>query len=421
MEIVAAVLATFLVAAGETPTTEPAEDLDALVAIARARNREVLEARALAEAAHARIRPAGSLDDPTLAIGYQEDNASNFPTLGREVMSQIFLEVEQMFPGPGKRPLRREIAHHLWEHAAAEAEAVALKVEADVRRAYWEIYRIDVEREVLERTRENLRAIAAGAESRYSVGEGIQEDVLRAGLEVSMTTERLRMLEAERRGAVATLNALLDRPPDVPFGRPVEASTHDLPGLGEMESWARDSCPVIVGLQYRVMHEEAAVRLAEAERRPDWGVMGGVMPRGSLPTMFRVGIKITLPIRQRDRQDEWVREARANLEAAEQGLEGHWRAIRSRMEEAVARAESARDLVALYDSSIIPQASLALRSSLAGYQVGRVDFMTVVANVVALRQYEVERARRLAEFHQAVAELESIVARPLRPKEVKES
>lgn len=390
------------------------EDLEPLVALAHDRNRKIRAARAMAEAASHRIRPAGSLEDPVLGIGYQEGMGfKDFPSIGEDPQSQVMITLEQMFPGRGKRALRREVAEHVFRNAGAEVEAVAREVEADVRSRYWEIYRIDVERDVLARTRENLRAIAAGVETRYSVGEGIQEDVLRAGLEVSMATERLRMLERERRTVVAELNALLDRPPDVAVGRPREAVVHDLPDLARLDAVARDSCPILAALRHVVEREDAAMRLAEAERRPDWGIMGGFFPRGALEPMWSLGFKLTLPIRQGERQDEWVREARANLEAAREGLEGHWREIRAKMEDFVAGAEAARDLVRLYDSSLVPQASLALRSSLSGYQSGRVDFMTVVANVVALRQYEVERARRLSEFHQAVAGLEAVVAQPL--------
>ncbi|MBL4888864.1 MAG: TolC family protein [Candidatus Lindowbacteria bacterium] len=397
-----------------SPESTNYEDLADLIRIAQKNNREILAARAYAEAADARIKPAGSLEDPTLSVGYMEGNGfDDVPSLGKNLMSRINISIEQMFPGPGKRVLRREIAEHMWKHKGAEVDAVRLKVESKIRKLYWEIYRIDKEKKILERTQNNLRSLTAAAQSRYSVGEGNQEDVIRAGLEVSIATERLRMLVQERIGMAAELNAQLNRAPEVVIGTPGEQPIHTLPAMTEMEKIARTSCPLIVALQHVVMHEEAAVRLAEAERLPDWGVTGGVMPRGSLPTMWTIGFKISLPVRQGERQDEWVRGAEANLQGARHKLEAHWREVNARMFSLNATTESARDLVTLYDLSIIPQASLALRSSISSYQVGRADFMTVMSNVVSLRQYEVERARRLAEFHQAVAEIEGILAEPI--------
>lgn len=402
------------------PASRPAEaapraegDLESLLAVVREKNREIRAARDYAEAAEARIRPAGSLEDPTLGVGYM-DMFEDFPQYGKDPLSNVWIQVEQMFPGPGKREIRREIARHFANHHASEVNVVTLRVESEVKKRWWEIYRITAEREILEHARENLRSFTAGVEARYRAGEGTQAEVLRAGVEITMITERLRMLEREERGEAAMLNALLDRDPATPLPRPSTRPVGDISlSVEDMAVLARDSCPLIVGMQHMLMHHEAQVRLAQAERLPDWGVEAGVLPRGDLPTMWSLGFKITLPIRQSERQDEWVREARAELRGAENDLEAHWRDVRARIEDLAAQAEAARDLVRLYDSAIVPQAELAVLSAIPSYESGRIDFATVTMSIVSLRQNEVERVRRRAEFHQAVAELEALVARRL--------
>ena len=130
IELIAAL--AIAVAAPDSPAVAEVEDLETLVAVARERNRNVRAARAMARAASHRIRPAGSLDDPTLGLGYREGAARDFPTLGEDIMSNFEVSLEQMFPGPGKRRLRREVAEMAWREADAEVRAMEVKVVSDV-------------------------------------------------------------------------------------------------------------------------------------------------------------------------------------------------------------------------------------------------------------------------------------------------
>lgn len=74
-----------------------------------------------------------------------------------------------------------------------------------------------------------------------------------------------------------------------------------------------------------------------------------------------------------------------------------------------AQAERARNLSRLYASSVLPQARSAVESSLSAYQVGEVDYMTLVANEMTVNRYQIENVRLTAEYHQAVAQVEALV------------
>jgi len=60
----------------------------------------------------------------------------------------------------------------------------------------------------------------------------------------------------------------------------------------------------------------------------------------------------------------------------------------------------------LFKSVIIPQASLALQSSLSAYQVDKVDFQTVVDNQMTLFSYELEYFRIFSDYQINIANLE---------------
>ena len=70
-----------------------------------------------------------------------------------------------------------------------------------------------------------------------------------------------------------------------------------------------------------------------------------------------------------------------------------------------ARAERDRDLGRLYRNEILPQARAAVQSALAGYRVGKVNYMTLIDNQMTVTRYEIETYRLQADDPQAKATL----------------
>ena len=69
---------------------------------------------------------------------------------------------------------------------------------------------------VLAKNQQVVDQIEQGAEARYRVGEGMQQDVLRAQLERTKLLNELSMQRRESAQAQVVLKALLNRPADSP-------------------------------------------------------------------------------------------------------------------------------------------------------------------------------------------------------------
>jgi hypothetical protein len=76
-------------------------------------------------------------------------------------------------------------------------------------------------------------------------------------------------------------------------------------------------------------------------------------------------------------------------------------------------SQTSEQLVRLYGQTVIPQASLALESSLSSYETGSVDFLTVFMNYITIVEYEMNYYEELQNFYLALARLEEMTARPL--------
>ena len=76
-------------------------------------------------------------------------------------------------------------------------------------------------------------------------------------------------------------------------------------------------------------------------------------------------------------------------------------------------AATSSRLALLYRETVLPQARLALESSLASYQTGAIDFLSVLTNFTMVLDYEMTYYEELSEFHRAISRLEEMTGTPL--------
>jgi outer membrane protein TolC len=72
-------------------------------------------------------------------------------------------------------------------------------------------------------------------------------------------------------------------------------------------------------------------------------------------------------------------------------------------------ASTSDQLTQLYQQALIPQSGHSLEAAIASYQVGMVDFLTLVDSVVTLLEYQLKYYETLTEFQKALAQLEPFV------------
>jgi outer membrane protein TolC len=222
------------------------------------------------------------------------------------------------------------------------------------------------------------------------------------------------VLEQQRSSTETRLNRLLDRPVATPI-----AGAAQLPApswnllLDGLQGEAMASSALLRERARQIDERRAALDIARSESKPDWILSGAWMNRGSLPDIWEVNVGITLPIYKDTKQDRAVAEAAAAVRASEHDLQDGSGIVAAAVRDQFLRAERAARLLQLYGEAIIPQATLSLESAAAGYEVGRVDFLTVIDNVVTLLTYQLEYYRQYADYMQALARIEEHVGRSL--------
>jgi len=389
------------------PAVEPVRLSDLLAEAER--NHPALKAGVqMIAAKRARIPQARAWPDPQLSIGYMGDFAP-FRTQAGDSSSYRQFGVMQEIPYPGKRELRGKIAAKDVEAEKWNLEASRRRVRAAVELAYYELSAVDKALDITQQNKELLEKLARIAEERYKVGKGLQQDVLRAQVEVSRVLQRLTVLHQRRRTLEAQLNSLLVRPSDSPVAPLAQAEKSVFAySLEELLQKAVDNFPEIRRQEQLIEQNQLAVNLARRNYYPDFSVAWDYQNRPDFPEMYGLRFTVKLPVFYKSKQRQAVGEASATLAAARHEREAIRTVLFFQVKEQYLMAKASEELLGLYSKAIVPQSTLALESGLAAYQVGSLDFLSLISNFTNVLDYEISYYEELANFQKALARLEEI-------------
>jgi cobalt-zinc-cadmium efflux system outer membrane protein len=391
----------------------PALSLDAVVAEALEQNPEIVAMARQFDAMRAKIPQAKAWPEPMVEVASM-GNVVPFDVQNGDPSSNRMVSVTQEIMWPGKLSLMGKMAG-----AEAEAEWWAFEqtrrmVVADTKAAYFDLAYLTKAVETTTKNRMLMERVAKIAEARYSVGRGMQQDVLKAQLEVTRMTEMLVMLEQRRDSAAARLNTLMYREPDSPLGAPEEIVRrpfdYTLEALNEMAL----TSPVLKQQKSRIDKEQYALRLAEKQYYPDMSVGYAWVNRPGMPEMHGVTFGVKLPLYFWQKQRPGVAEAASAMASERKRLEAAHALLFFKIKDAYLMAVTSEKLVDLYGTATIPLATLTLESGIAAYESGSIDFLMLLDDLKTLFTYELGYYEQLANVEKAVAMLEPLVGAPLR-------
>jgi outer membrane protein TolC len=174
-------------ATGTTTTGPHPVGLEDLVREALQKNPAVQSALHTVEAQRRRVPQAKTLPDPMLGIGWA-GNITPFSVQSGGPSSYRAVAASQQLLYPGKLKLRGEIASKEADAASSDLEAICRRVTADVKTAFFEYWFYDKAIQTTLKDKDLLTKLSQIAEARYRVGKGVQQDVLRSQVEISLPT-----------------------------------------------------------------------------------------------------------------------------------------------------------------------------------------------------------------------------------------
>ncbi|NNE47331.1 MAG: TolC family protein [Rhodothermales bacterium] len=372
----------------------------------------ILDAEALEQ-----IGPqAGALSDPMFGV-----TVSPRPIHTARGTQRSQWRLEQTFPFPGKRRLKKEIADLNAQGAHYQSEAVAQDLVLHVRMAYARLFAIQNGLQALSDFREEVRRFEEAAAAQYEVGRGPQQALLRAQLEKHALGKRELRFRAEWHAAVRTLGRLMNRPDLLADTLLVErpASLERL-AVNDAYGLAVNQRPEFSFLDAARASADKSIGLARKEYFPDLTLQIAYIdvakesppqsPDGA--NAFAIGAGIRLPIwraslhaRRQQREIE-----RQRIDEQQRVLETD---VQLRSTELRHRIRLEQQNLQLLSGGLVPQAEITRDAALAAYTTGRAAFIDLLDAERMLFELQLDEISVRERLHEAVATMHRVLGTPI--------
>lgn len=378
---------------------------------ADSRNPELLAAFEQIAVAESKIDQVAALQDPVVSLALSnypidELRADITPMTGNEV------RLAQKFPFPGKLDAKGKIAAQKSRWFASAYQDARLKIRQKVKDAW---YRLLFQKKAIELTNLNLEILddfIRLTESRYEVGKGLQQNVLKAHLQRSKQLDKLLALQQQQEATLAELNNLAGRETDQPLeiSSELEALMPTYT-LSELTSQAQNNRPMFAAFDALIDQYKEQRTLADLASRPDFTLWGGYRFRDNGLSdggtdFVSAGISFNLPV-YRGRTNAAKAEADSSLRVAYQKRNDFNSRVKLSIHQSLSKLEQASRLAELYQNGIIPQANQTFQATLSAYQVDKVDFLSLLDSLMSLYRYEIDYVRTLSDQLRSQAQVEA--------------
>jgi len=413
-------LSIFPAMAWPEEATLPGEDLANLVATALSNNPELKSSQARWHMFANRVKQASALEDPMFMFKLQNMLAWQPLVFNKDPQSAKVIGISQQLPFWGKRAIKGEIARYEAESYRWAVEERKLELARMVKETWYQLWAVGKSLEIVDKNLQILTDFVTITESKYSVGQGVQQDIYKAGLEKSKMLDMQITLRQQRKSLAANLNYLLYRPKNSPVGAIADFSlpqiSHSVEQLNKIALEYRPQLKSLTSLAHKA---QASQRLARKEFYPDFNLSLEYMFREAAMedpgyNMFTVGLTFNLPF-QMERRRAMVAESTSETNMAAEELNALKNTISYTINDTLAQLERRRNLVELYQGGIIPQAEQALESAVISYRVNKVDFLTLLDGRMNLFSYQRELYESQAEYMMKLAQLEAVVGFDFAP------
>src|SRR6266704_2854540 len=314
----------------------------------------------------------------------------------------------QDIPYPGKRQLRAHVAEHEADSMEAQTDSTRRTVVGNLKLVYFRLAYIQQTLGVLQRSDSLLTQVQEASEARYRVGQGNQQDVLKAQLQHTKILQEIAHHHQEEGLLEAQIKQVLGRSQESADIVAESLTVRSLPyNAAELLQKAREQNPDVHSKQASIRQQDTQVELAHKEFRPDFNVGYTYEHTASqFKDYYMASFSVRLP--NRGRQRAALAEAEQNQERARQELDTESQRVLSEVQQQYVRATTSEERLKIYSDGLVPQSEATFQSALSAYQSNRQDFESLLSGFLDVLNLDLEYRNELVEHESALAELERL-------------
>jgi outer membrane protein TolC len=387
----------------------PSVPLATLVEEAQQKNPEIQAATHGYQAASHAAKQAGALPDTQIMLQHLSVGSPRpFAGYTNSDFAYVGLGASQEFPWPGKRALRAQVAGAQADAMRTQSGAVSRLVVEQVKMTYFKLAYLQATLDILLRDDKLLVEMEQTAESRYRVGQGNQQEVLKAQLQHTRILQEINLHHREQGQLQAQLKQLLGRTQDSP-----DIATETLrertlpPSASELLQQARQNNPEINARERLVQRADLQTELARKEFRPDLGLQYIYQNTDrKFRDYYMLTFTVTLPNRGRKRAE--LAEATEGRQTAVAELTAEVQRRMAEVQDQYVIAKTSTEQLKIFREGLLPQAQATFNAAITAYQANRQDFETLLSSFRDVLDFEEQYQKELSEHESALARLESL-------------
>lgn len=417
-----ALLATFLAAAGKARAdeTDLPSGLRQLVTYALQNSQELQGMAEQVDAYRAEVPYAGALENPQLTLGLANLPVDTFD-IDQEAMTQKQIFISQKIPWFGKLSLKEQIAELTAQKQQYLYHARQLELIKKLSVIWYDLAFIDYSLNINSQLAGKVNQMLRIAETRYSTGKGLQQDILAGQVQLSKILDEKISLKGKKEVLQAKIGELLNS--DDP---PVEEALHfdssvivQLPDRDILSANILKNNPALLAQIVDNEKAKLTVALAEKDYGSDMNFRIGYGQRDDDPVsgqdradFFSASVTFSLPLWQKSRQDSQMAAAEKRQLSATKNVSSSVISLNHRLDQVLSSIEAAKENHELFKNALTLQADQLAEASLSAYSVGKVEFNTMLSARIQTLRYQLQTEKYRYQVLKKHAELLELTGEP---------
>ena len=358
-----------------------------------------------------------TLPDPQVSIQHLGVGSPRpFAGYSNSDFAYVGVAVSQDIPYPGKLSLRGEVAQRDAAMNRAKYEAAKRSVFLQIKESYLQIAYLQKTLSVIQRDQTLLEQILQITDSRYRLGQGTQQDVLRVQLQKTKLLNELAQHHELVSRQQALMTKLLNRPSGEPDIQADDLTETPLTYTAEdLLTRVRTQNPDVSGAQESVSRQSLQVELARKDRYPDFNVQYSWQHTAEqFRDYYMLTFSARLPIYRKKKLDPEMTQAVEELERSRREYESRVQQAYFEIRDQYITAETAASTLTIYREGLIPQTLATFRAGLSAYQSGTQDFASLLSSFLDVLNFDEEYWKTLADHETAIVRLEQLTGLTMR-------
>ena len=324
--------------------------------------------------------------------------------------SQYTLSASQLFELGGKRSNRVNVAESRFNSAQGEYEILVLDLIAQVKSAFFALYRIhhqiSLQEKFIQINEDNLKTVS----ERVKAGRTSPAEESKVKVALINSRIELQRLQRDYESANTGLNSLLGTTgknfiPSTDLFEKLLTPPNKDGILGDLEN-----IPSIKNLNYEIDFRKASLELERSQAIPDLTVNLGVRYLNELKTnSFVAGLSIPLPIFNRNQGN--IQSAEVRIRQMDDIINAQKLSVISSLNTSLNNLLSAYNNAVQLRENILPESEKAYEITRQGYLQGRFAFIDLLDAQRTLFEPQTQYLLEISDYYNSLIEVENITGK----------